>query len=320
MGADHILTQWVALSLIPNLGGRTLALLLDHFGTTDAILAADDAQLRAVRGIGPKLAAAIRAVDPDKTAAEIIQWQAEGITLLCHAPDRSTINTNTTINTTNNATYPTLLAALPDAPPVLFQRGAYQPGDTRAVAIVGTRQPSPDLYAFAGTMAYELALRGWTIVSGLANGIDAAAHWGALRAGGRTLAVLGSGLNMIYPPQHAGLAALITAQHEPDKTSPRGALFAEIHPASPPNGPTLVARNRLISGLSRALIVVAAGATSGSLHAARFARVQGRTVYVVDSGLAGNQQLIAAGARPIPPDFADWDGLAAEIEQEITDL
>ena len=294
MTAD--LTQWVALSLIPNVGGRTLATLLDHFDTLDAILAANESELRAVRGIGPKLAAAILAVDVDHTAAEIAAWQADGIAILRPTP--------------GCATYPAALAALPDAPPVLFQRGGLVTSDARAVAIVGTRHPAPADYDLASTIAFELAQLGWTIVSGLATGIDAAAHWGALRAGGRTVAVLGSGINVIYPPQNADLAALISA-----KNSTRCALFSEIHPESPPNSPALVARNRLISGLSHAIIVVAAGTTSGSLHAARFARAQGRLVYAVDTDLDGNRRLLADGARPLPPDFAAWDTLSNEIAE-----
>lgn len=285
------LTPWAALSLIPNLGGRTLAALLDHFGTLDAVLAAPESDLRAVRGIGPKLAAAILAVNLDRTAADIATWQAHGITIL----------------RPSDAAYPAPLAALPDSPPILFVRGTLGPGDSRAVAIVGARQPSPAAYERARIIANELAQRSWTIVSGLAAGIDTAAHGGALRAGKRTLAVLGSGINAIYPTQNTDLAALIIAN---------GALISEVHPDSPPNSPALVARNRMISGLSRAIIVVAAGATSGSLHAARFAHTQGRLVYAIDNELDGNRQLIADGAHPLPPDFAAWDDLSDEITRD----
>jgi DNA processing protein len=258
--------------------------LLDHH-TLEGVPAAND-PIRAVRGIGPN-----RRRDPGGKPGSRLPRDR------CMAGRWNPLQVH-------NAAYPAALAALPDAPPVLFIRGALDPVDWRAVAIVGTRQPSPTAYDRARIIAGELAQRGWTIVSGLAAGIDTAAHSGALRAGGRTLAVLGSGINVIYPPQNTDLAALV-------KTT--GALLSEVHPDSPPNSPALVARNRMISGLSRVVIVVAAGATSGSLHAARFARVHGRLVYAVESDLDGNQQLIADGARSLPPDFADWDDLSDEI-------
>jgi DNA processing protein len=156
-------------------------------------------------------------------------------------------------------------------------------------------------------MAGAMAARGWTIVSGLAAGIDSAAHWGALRAGGRTLAVLGCGARAVYPPQNAGLAAQVIQQ---------GALLSEVRPDAPPSSPALVARNRLISGLSRAVIVVEAGGTSGSLRTARFAHAQGRRVYAVEYAEAGNRQLIADGARPLAPDFVEWDRLSGALERQ----
>jgi DNA processing protein len=283
------LAHWVALCLIPGLGSKTIARLLDQFGSTAAILAADADALQAVPRIGPRLAAAIRAIDLDRVRAELVTWQADGIAVLHQS----------------SAAYPPALAELDDAPPVLFRLG--QPGtphEQRAAAIVGTRRPSAPARHLAGTLAAALADHGWTVVSGLASGIDTAAHRGAIRANGRTLAVLGSGVRMVYPSQNAGLAQRILAH---------GALIAEVHPDAPPNSPMLVARNRLISGLSRAVIVIEAGETSGSLHAARFAQVQGRIVYAVDNESAGNRTLIAGGARPLPPDTTAWDQLVGEL-------
>jgi DNA processing protein len=248
----------------------------------------------AVPRIGPKLAAAIRTIDLDQTRAAIRAWTADGIAVLL----RESVDPG----------YPSALRTMDDAPPVLFGRGNWSgdgASDSRAIAIVGARQPSLPATQLATELAAELAAHGWTIVSGLAAGIDTAAHTGALEAGGRTVAVLGSGVRVIYPPQNADLAARIMAQ---------GAIFSEQHPDSPPNSPALVARNRLISGLSRAVIVVEAGESSGSLHAARFARAQGRRVFAVESPARGNQRLIGEGAQPMPPDVAVWEPLLRTID------
>lgn len=276
---------WVALSLIPRMGGRTLARLVDHFGSPEGILAARQDDLRAVRGIGPQMAAAIRAVNPEHTQAQMSAWEASGIALLVHG----------------EAGYPAALAPLADAPPILFRRGESRAQDAAAVAIVGTRTPNTDSSRLAEMLAHTLAGRGWAVVSGLAAGIDAAAHRGALAAGGLTLAVLGCGVQVIYPPENRPLAGQILQ---------RGALFSEVQPDAPPNSPALVARNRLITGLSRAVIVVETGETGGSLHAIRFAREQGRAVYAVQNEAAGNRRLIAEGeALPLAPDPHTWDRL-----------
>jgi len=150
----------------------------------------------------------------------------------------------------------------------------------------------------------ELAARGLTVVSGLALGVDAAAHRGAFEAG-RTLAVLGSGIRFIHPKENTELAEQIVR---------RGALLSELHPNTPPRGPQLMARDRIVSGLSRAVIVVEAGEKSGSLDTAGRAAKQGRLVFAVP-GSAGTDQLIAAGARRLDPASLDFDALADEIFQ-----
>jgi DNA processing protein len=282
------LARWVALSLIPNLGSRRIAALLDHFGSLAGILEAGDADLRAVPGIGPKLAAAIRAIDLAHAASEIAGWQADGIAILLRS----------------DAGYPAALKTLDDAPPVLFWRGLAGSDVSRAVAIVGTRSPTGASRRLAEIIAGTLAGQGWTVISGMAAGIDTAAHQGALRAGGRTLAVLGCGVRVIYPPENTALAAHILA---------RGALLSEMHPDMPPSSPALVARNRLISGLSRAVIVIETAEDGGGMYAARFAREQGRIVYAVQNGSAGNVRLMAEGARPLPPHAATWDWLSDDL-------
>jgi len=290
---DSVRVQWIALSLIPGLGSRLISRLLDHLGTLDGILAADERALRAVPGIGPVLARAIRQVDLAQVAQSIAAWQADGIGLCLRADPHA-------------SGYPARLLTVVDAPPVVFVRGGVESGDSNAVALVGTRHPSQRGRQRATAIAAAFASLGWTITSGLAAGIDTAAHQGALAAGGRTLAVLGCGVRVVYPPENGELAGQIAAQ---------GALLSEVEPDAPPNSAALVARNRLITGLSSAVIVVESSPTSGTRHAARFAAQQGRPLYALADGSPGNAALIAEGAVPLPPNFDDWASLAASWMQ-----
>ena len=267
---------WVALGLVPRLGMKRLRALCDHFGSAQAVLRADEAALRQMTGIGPVLARAIAQTRLERVEAQLARWQAQGVrTLLLGEPG-----------------YPQPLLSLDDPPPLLF---ALSQGEPRlwanVVAIVGTRQPSPESQRLAYELAAELAARGVTIVSGLALGIDRAAHEGALSAAGRSAAVLGSGILKPYPPQNAALALSLRQ---------RGALLCECPPDSGVSTPSLVARNRLISGLARALVVVETQADGGAMHAARFAFAQGQALYVVESQASGNRALLAGGAHPLP--------------------
>jgi DNA processing protein len=189
--------------------------------------------------------------------------------------------------------YPPQLAAIYDPPPVIWIRGEASVLAASAVAIVGSRAGSPYALAVAERLAGDLAGRGVTIVSGLARGVDSAAHRGALAAAGRTVAVLGSGADVIYPREHAALAAEIVE---------RGALVSELIPATPPHPRFFPWRNRIISGLSRAVVVVEAGEKSGSLITARCALEQGRDVLAVPGGVLsgrnrGGHALLKDGAR-----------------------
>jgi DNA processing protein len=280
--------QWVALATIPGVGGKTIQRLRGHFSEMDDIFRASPEELRRVRGVGQKISQAIHTIDLAQVEADIARFEAEGIR---------------TITVVDYQDYPAQLRrGLDDWPPVLFARGVVVPRiQTAAVAIVGTRWPRPERAELARQIAFELARRGLAVVSGLALGIDAAAHQGALDAGGRTLAVLGCGLKRIYPEQNAPLA---------DQIARDGAVLSETHPEVAVAPQRLVARNRLISGLSQAVIVVEAGQDSGSLIAARRARDQGRTVFAVTGGDAGCEALIGEGAEAIAPDQVDWDGLA----------
>lgn len=169
--------------------------------------------------------------------------------------------------------YPANLAGLPDAPARLFVRGTLEPSDARAVAVVGTRRASAAGLALARRLAAGLAGAGVTVVSGLARGIDASAHRGALDAGGRTIAVLGSGLMHVYPPEHAGLA------HEVARS---GAVVSQWPPWAPPSKEQLRRRNAVSSGLALATVIVEAPARSGARMQGRLAREQGRALLLAD--------------------------------------
>jgi len=188
--------------------------------------------------------------------------------------------------------YPRGLREIPDPPLMLYVRGEILKEDFYAVAVVGTRKPNDYGYQTAIQFSRSLAERGLTIVSGLARGVDSAAHQGAMQVGGRTLAVLGCGLDQIYPPENESL------YHEIEK---RGALISEYSPGTPPLAAHFPQRNRLISGLSLGVLVVAAHERSGSLITARLALEQGREVFAIPGRIdslssGGTNRLIKSGA------------------------
>lgn len=280
---DSTLTAWVALSTLRHVGGKTLGALIAHFGDAQAILAASSAQLREVSGVGEKIAAAIREIDLTQTARHLAQWQANGVTVLPQF----------------HAQYPALLRDLPDPPPTLFIRGTYQPATWgTTVAIVGTRRPSARASSVALSLAARLAGNGCTIISGMAYGVDAAAHQGALSIrNGQSIAVLGSGVLKPYPDDHTDLAARLME---------RGCLVSEQAPDATVNAPRLVSRNRIITGLCQHVIIVETADDGGAMHAARFAYRQKRQLYALDSAASGNRKLIEHGATPIPPDLVGF--------------
>lgn len=201
--------------------------------------------------------------------------------------------------------YPKLLAEIPDPPPVLYVRGELRPEDAWAVAVVGTRRASTYGREVTRRLVTVLAQSEVTIVSGLARGIDAVAHQAALEAGGRTIAVLGCGIDLVYPPEHRELARRIAAQ---------GALVTEYPPGTSPEPGNFPPRNRIISGLSLGIVVTEAGRNSGALITADYAAEQGRDVFAVpgsilSAGCAGTNRLIQDGAKPVLD--------AADILQEL---
>lgn len=256
---DHL-----ALALVPNLGPVRTAALLRHFGSPAAALRAAAADLRGVPQIGEKLAgafaAAFRAVDVD---AELRLVERHGVRVV----------------PLGHPAYPARLVAIPDPPPLLYFRGELTPADADAVGIVGTRACTGYGRRVAERIAGGLARAGWTVISGLARGIDGVAHRAALDAGGRTVAVLAGGLSRVYPPEHADLAEQVVRQ---------GCLVTETPMTVDPQPGMFPARNRIISGLARAVVVVEAPARSGALITVEHAAEQGREVFAVPGPVDGD--------------------------------
>jgi len=209
-----------------------------------------------------------------------------------------------------DSAYPAALAAIVDPPPVLWVRGQLTALERPAVAIVGSRAGSAYALTVAEQLAMELAGEGVSVVSGLARGVDSAAHRGALSAGGCTIAVLGSGADVIYPPEHGPLADDIVSQ---------GAVISELVPGTPPRPRFFPQRNRIISGLARAVVVVEAGDKSGSLITARTALDQGRDVLAVPGSILngrnrGGHRLLRDGAKIVESADDILEELGLELE------
>lgn len=297
---NNELIDAVRLALVSGVGPRHRQDLLARFETAAAVLAADKDALQQVQGIGPKIAARIVAAHTEIDAeAELALAAEHGIDVLTEAEDA----------------YPRPLRQIHDPPGVLFRRGTMLAQDEMAVAIVGTRHATRYGIVQAEKLASGLARVGFTIVSGLARGVDAAAHRGALAAGGRTVAVLGSGLLNIYPPENEKLA---------DEVAAAGCLLSEAPPRMMPLSGAFPQRNRIISGLSVGTIIVEAAARSGALITARHAYEQGREVFAVpgpvDSRLShGCHALIKDGAKlveTIDDVLSELGPLAEQIERD----
>lgn len=291
---------WLTLALIEGIGGARLKALAAHFSQRlGDIFAATPADLRAVSGIGPRLADAIAAADRARTDAQLAAWAAHGV----HAVPLI------------HPAYPALLHTLPDPPAALFIRAAAWPLEqnpallARTAAIVGTRSPSETARTAALAAAAALAAEDVVVISGLALGIDRAAHEGALTAGGgfRTVAVLGGGVLRVFPPEHRALAEAVAAG---------GALICECAPNAHTTTPGLVARNRIIAGLAGAVLVAETSADGGAMHAARRAAALARRIGVfapVGEGdaVSGSLTLMRDGAAVLEPARAGEPGYAA---------
>src|SRR5438874_3259706 len=210
--------------------------------------------------------------------------------------------------------YPVLLRNIPDPPPLLYVDGQVEPVDVQAVAIVGSRHATLYGIRIARTLAEELSRLGFTVVSGMARGIDRVAHEGALAAGGRTLAVLGCGLDVAYPPDHTQLRAQVAEA---------GALLTEFPLGSPPLAAHFPRRNRILSGLSLGVVVVEAAEGSGSLITAKLAAEQGREVFAVPGPIdaptsRGTHGLLKQGAKLTETVDDILDELLPQLQQPIT--
>lgn len=252
--------------------------LLDAFGSPEAVFAASDSTILRLHGFSELHLSKIRQAQKDAQPERDL-WKLErmGGWLLTIFDER----------------YPPLLRRLSDAPPCLYVLGTVEETDERAIAVVGTRKPSDYGRRVAYRIASELAASGFTVVSGLAEGIDTAAHKGALDSGGRTFAVLGCGLDVIYPRSNKELARRI---------ADNGALLTEFPLSTKPQAWHFPQRNRIISGMSLAVVIVEAPLNSGALITADWAAEQGREVFVVPGpvdqpSFEGNHRLLREGAR-----------------------
>jgi len=289
---------WVAFNHVRGIGAVRMRALLDHFGNLERAWYAPPEALRTA-GLSPRLVEAVLDARKRLHLDEIEDMLAQQ---------------HIRVITWEDEDYPFLLKNIDQPPPVLYLRGTMLPSDQMAVAVVGTRQVSAYGRRVTEHLASVLAQRGVTVVSGLARGVDALAHEAALNAGGRTLAVLGNGVDVIYPPEHQHLAARIERQ---------GALLSDYPPGTPPEATNFPPRNRIISGLAIATVVVEAGEKSGALITATFAAEQGREVFAVPGNITspasrGTNRLIANGARPLlhPEDVLEVLDLAEVQHQQ----
>src|SRR5919199_396443 len=284
---------WVAFNRTPGIAAKRVRALLDRFGSLAAAWEAPARDL-ALAGLDRRAAAALEAtrarLNPER---ELERVRHAGALVL----------------TWRDAEYPARLAAIPDPPPVLYVSGAFTQADSFALAMVGTRRPTVYGRDAAQKLAAQLAAVGVTIVSGLAKGIDTHAHRGALDGGGRTIAVLGHGIDTCYPPENRRLLAQIAE---------RGAVVTEYSLGTGPVAENFPPRNRIISGLAAGVLVVEAGDKSGALITSRFAAEQGRDVFAVPGPItspasAGCHRLIQDGAKLV----ASADDVLGELNPHL---
>ncbi|HSN63745.1 MAG: DNA-processing protein DprA [Azonexus sp.] len=295
------LAAWLRLTLIPGIGGETQRKLLAAFGLPEAVFAAGRL---AVRAVVSERADLLFDSDPTEAVDRSIAWAGQ--------PGQH-------ILTLADSAYPQALLEIPDPPNVLYVRGNPALLQKRGIAIVGSRNATPQGLQTAETFAKALAARGLGIISGLALGIDAAAHRGALAAEGETIAVIGTGADRVYPARNKELAMAIAE---------RGAIVSEFPLGTPAIASNFPRRNRIISGLSRGVLVVEAAPESGSLITARLAAEQGREVFAIPGSIhspvaRGCHKLIKQGAKLVETaqdileelgNYADSDTLREAIK------
>jgi DNA processing protein len=288
---------WVGFNLVKGIGAVRLQALLNAFGDLETAWNASLFDL-AGAGLSPKLAQRVTQMRASVNLDEFVtQAEAAGIRILTWQDDE----------------YPAHLKEIDQPPPVLYLRGEITAEDSWSVAIVGTRAVTPYGRQVTEELATVLAHNGVTIVSGLARGVDAVAHGAAIKAGGRTLAVLGSGVDKIYPPENRSMA---------EKICSHGAVLSDYAPGTPPESANFPPRNRIISGLSMAVVVVEAGDTSGALITAGFAAEQGRDVFAIPGSIyapqsKGTNRLLSNGAKTLltPQDVLQALDLTRNVER-----
>ncbi|MBI3921251.1 MAG: DNA-protecting protein DprA [Armatimonadetes bacterium] len=294
---------WVALSAVSGIGGKTLERLVQQFGAPSEVFDASEEDLLAVPRITEQMVTEIRRIEAnlDNLRADLSALSEEGVSVL----------------TREEEGFPRNLRWASDRPALLYARGEVTAEEEFSIAIVGSRNATEAGVELARDLAGELASRGITVISGLALGIDAAAHQGALDAEGRTVGVLGSGIRVVYPSENLELA---------ERMIRSGAVLSELSPNARPSGPNLMARDRIISGLSLGVVVVEAGERSGSLDTGARAKRQNRAVWAVDwcdeeDSHAGNRQLLRGGALAIPSnesvDLSSLEEVLRETESRL---
>lgn len=290
----------LTLSLVPGIGPRLTAALLERFGSAATVLRASIAELSAMPYVTPRLAENIQqAAQRSETAAELERMELDGVGLIAFGSPE----------------YPPALVNINDPPYLLYIRGTMTAADANAVALVGSRHCTDYGRRIAARLAAGLVRAGVTVISGLARGIDGAAHRAALEAGGRTVAVLAGGLSRIYPPEHADLARAVEAS---------GALLTESKMDQGPLAGLFPVRNRIISGLSKVVVLIEAAEKSGALITASHAAEQGRTVMAVPGPVeaassGGTNDLIRKGAvlcRSVEDILEELHGVSAMVIAE----
>ncbi len=290
---------WVGFNLVKGIGPVRLEKLLQYFGDIQTAWEARSYHLQAA-GLNDNLVKRISEIRNRVSLDELEQkLRIQGIQVL----------------TWDDPAYPDRLRQITQSPFVLYIKGDLLAEDAWAVAIVGTRRYSPYGRQVAENISHTLARNGITIISGLARGIDGIAHRTAIEAGGRTIAVLGSGLDILYPPEHRALA---------EEISKAGALISDYPLGTPPDGSNFPPRNRIISGLSKIIIVIEAGERSGALITATYAAEQGKEVFAVPGKISapmskGTNLLIKQGAHPLldPQDVLDLLNMTLVAEQRV---
>jgi DNA processing protein len=271
------LLQWLALKTVPGVGNRLFLHLIQHFGVAEKVFSASREKLLRVQGVNDCLASLIQGYKiPREVYEDLALARKHGVRII----------------TLSDPDYPTLLRHIHDPPPVIYVYGKLHP-DSLNIAIVGSRNATSYGRTVTRRLSGDLARRGFTVVSGMARGIDSAAHIGALAAGGKTIAVLGCGLDTIYPAENKGLFHRIAES---------GAVISEFSFLTPPEAHNFPVRNRIISGLVLGAVIVEATHKSGSLITARLAAEQGREVFAVPGNITsfksiGTHRLIKQGAK-----------------------